>query len=119
MAFGFKQQNGNCKEQVVDNGRPTYFICTLYGRSLFEGFSFIKEFILWFLTILFIRFLINTLILQIEREPRPFPTLRFKRKVTDIDDFQFDDFILEGYKPHPKIKMDMAVWFQASYLIDS
>ncbi|XP_057289301.1 thymidylate synthase-like [Hydractinia symbiolongicarpus] len=46
---------------------------------------------------------------QIERTPRPFPTLTFKRKITNIDDFTFDDFQLDDYKPHPKIKMDMAV----------
>jgi len=46
---------------------------------------------------------------QMKREPRAFPTLNIKRKVTSIDDFTFDDFELEGYKPHPKIKMDMAV----------
>jgi len=46
---------------------------------------------------------------QMKREPRAFPTLKFKRKVTNIDDFTFEDFELEGYKPHPKIKMDMAV----------
>ena len=51
----------------------------------------------------------TNLFLQIEREPRPFPTLKIKRTVSDIDDFKFDDFDLVGYKPHPKIKMEMAV----------
>lgn len=46
---------------------------------------------------------------QIKREPRPFPTLKIKRKVENIDDFVADDFELEGYKPHPKINMEMAV----------
>ncbi|XP_065070460.1 thymidylate synthase-like [Rhopilema esculentum] len=52
---------------------------------------------------------VDALKIQIEREPRPFPTLKFKRNITDIDDFKFEDFELEGYKPHPKIKMEMAV----------
>ena len=47
--------------------------------------------------------------LQLKREPKPFPTLKFKRKVENIDDFTYDDFLLEDYKPHPKIAMEMAV----------
>ena len=46
---------------------------------------------------------------QLKREPRPFPKLRINRKVTSIDDFKMDDLELEGYKPHPKIKMEVAV----------
>ena len=50
------------------------------------------------------------LFLQLKRTPKPFPTLKFKRKLENIDDFTYDDFILEDYKPHPKITMAMAVW---------
>eukprot|EP01094_Clydonella_sp_ATCC50884_P026630 TRINITY_DN7374_c0_g1_i1.p1 TRINITY_DN7374_c0_g1~~TRINITY_DN7374_c0_g1_i1.p1 ORF type:complete len:502 (+),score=133.92 TRINITY_DN7374_c0_g1_i1:64-1506(+) len=46
---------------------------------------------------------------QLTREPRPFPRLRIKRRVPDIDSFKFEDFELVGYKPHPTIKMQMAV----------
>jgi thymidylate synthase len=46
---------------------------------------------------------------QITRVPKPFPKLSFVRKVENIDDFTFEDFHLEGYECHPKIKMDMAV----------
>ncbi|CAH1118442.1 unnamed protein product [Phaedon cochleariae] len=46
---------------------------------------------------------------QVKREPRPFPKLRIKRKVTDIESFTFDDFELAGYNPHPKLNMSMAV----------
>ncbi|KAL1506046.1 hypothetical protein ABEB36_005480 [Hypothenemus hampei] len=46
---------------------------------------------------------------QIQRKPRPFPTLRIKRKVENIDDFQVNDFELTGYDPHPKLSMSMAV----------
>jgi len=46
---------------------------------------------------------------QIKREPKPFPTLKIKREVPDIDSFTFADFELSGYSPHPPIKMDMAV----------
>jgi thymidylate synthase len=46
---------------------------------------------------------------QLQRTPRPFPKLRFKRQVTDIDDFRFEDFEIVDYDPYPTIKMDMAV----------
>lgn len=46
---------------------------------------------------------------QIQREPRPFPTLSFARDVIDIDDFKAEDIILNGYDPHPKLAMEMAV----------
>ena len=46
---------------------------------------------------------------QLKREPKPFPTLKFKREIKNIDDFQMDDFLLEGYKCHGKIAMKMAV----------
>lgn len=46
---------------------------------------------------------------QITRVPRDFPTLSITRKVGSIDGFTMDDFSLNNYKPHPSIKMDMAV----------
>ena len=46
---------------------------------------------------------------QLQREPLPFPTLKIKRDVPDIDSFKFEDFEIIGYKPHPTIKMKMAV----------
>ncbi|KAH0999487.1 hypothetical protein HUJ04_005264 [Dendroctonus ponderosae] len=46
---------------------------------------------------------------QIQREPRPFPTLQIKRKVETIEDFTADDFEIVGYNPHPKLSMAMAV----------
>lgn len=52
---------------------------------------------------------ISALKKQLEREPRPFPILKITRQVPDIDDFKAEDFVLEGYDPHPKIPMDMAV----------
>ena len=30
-------------------------------------------------------------------------------QVASIDDFKFDDLVLEGYEPHDAIKMKMAV----------
>jgi len=46
---------------------------------------------------------------QIERTPRPFPTLKINTENTDIDGFKASDFELVGYNPHPKIAMKMAV----------
>uniref|UniRef100_A0A8C0D9B6 Thymidylate synthase n=1 Tax=Balaenoptera musculus TaxID=9771 RepID=A0A8C0D9B6_BALMU len=52
---------------------------------------------------------IEPLKIQLQREPRPFPKLRILRKVEKIDDFKAEDFQIEGYNPHPTIKMEMAV----------
>lgn len=68
---------------------------------------------------------------QLTREPRPLPRIRLNPAVTDLFDFRYDvpkpccrehrsefqcpvcggrrDVILEGYNPHPSIKMDIAV----------
>eukprot|EP01023_Acetabularia_acetabulum_P029792 TRINITY_DN28077_c0_g2_i4.p1 TRINITY_DN28077_c0_g2~~TRINITY_DN28077_c0_g2_i4.p1 ORF type:complete len:548 (-),score=51.56 TRINITY_DN28077_c0_g2_i4:223-1866(-) len=46
---------------------------------------------------------------QLQNQPRHFPVLEIKRRVTDIEDFKFDDFELIGYKPNAKISMAMAV----------
>jgi len=46
---------------------------------------------------------------QLEREPRPFPTLKILKQVQTIEAFTPEDFNLEGYDPHAKIAMDMAV----------
>jgi thymidylate synthase len=46
---------------------------------------------------------------QLRNVPRPSPTLRFARKVTDIDDFKYEDFIIDNYTPGPVIKMKVAV----------
>eukprot|EP00929_Paragymnodinium_shiwhaense_P021368 TRINITY_DN13953_c0_g1_i1.p1 TRINITY_DN13953_c0_g1~~TRINITY_DN13953_c0_g1_i1.p1 ORF type:complete len:535 (-),score=161.66 TRINITY_DN13953_c0_g1_i1:314-1762(-) len=46
---------------------------------------------------------------QLERTPRPFPTLKMNPDVKDIDGFKASDFELVGYSPHGKIAMEMAV----------
>ncbi|KAM5307215.1 LOW QUALITY PROTEIN: thymidylate synthase-like [Glossophaga mutica] len=43
------------------------------------------------------------------QEPRPFPKLRILRKVETINDFRAENFQIEGYNPHPTIKMEMAI----------
>ncbi len=50
---------------------------------------------------------------QLEREPREFPTIRFKRTQEElgkdgIDAITSDDIVVEGYKPMGKIEMKMS-----------
>ncbi|RPD67912.1 thymidylate synthase [Lentinus tigrinus ALCF2SS1-7] len=52
---------------------------------------------------------VDALRTQLEREPRPFPKLRWSRKVEAIDDFVSEDIVVEGYNPHPSITMKMSV----------
>jgi len=47
--------------------------------------------------------------IQMGREPRKLPTLRFKRKVQSIDDFKYEDIELVGYEPWPAIPAPVAV----------
>ena len=46
---------------------------------------------------------------QVLREPRPFPTLKIKRRATSLFDYRIEDFDLENYDPHPHISAPMAV----------
>ncbi|MEW5845707.1 MAG: thymidylate synthase [Bacteroidota bacterium] len=47
--------------------------------------------------------------LQLTREPRKLPRMVINPEVKSIFDFQFSDFQLEDYNPHPHIKGDIAV----------
>lgn len=67
---------------------------------------------------------------QITREPRAFPTLKIVRKdrrgvpdakdgetreekvdrmVRELETFEVEDFVIEGYEPHKAVKMEMSV----------
>lgn len=46
---------------------------------------------------------------QLQREPRPLPNLVIKRKPASIFAYQFEDFEITGYDPHPPIKYPVAV----------
>ena len=46
---------------------------------------------------------------QLAREPRPLPSMRLNPEITSLFDFEFDDFELLNYDPHPSIKAPVAV----------
>ena len=48
---------------------------------------------------------------QVVRDPTPFPVMRINPDKTfeKVEDFEYEDFEIIGYNPHPRIKMEMAV----------
>jgi len=46
---------------------------------------------------------------QISRTPRPFPRMRLNPARRELLEFQYEDFTLEDYEPHPAIKAPIAV----------
>ncbi len=47
--------------------------------------------------------------LQLDREPRPLPQMVINQDVKNIFDFEFEDFELKNYDPHPHIKAQVSV----------
>jgi thymidylate synthase len=47
--------------------------------------------------------------LQLSRDCRPLPIMKLNTEITNIFDFQFEDFELENYDPHPHIKGAVAI----------
>lgn len=47
--------------------------------------------------------------LQLSRDPRELPVLHINDSVQKIDEFDFSDFTLVGYDPHPHIKAPVAI----------
>ncbi len=45
---------------------------------------------------------------QLSREPYPYPTLEL-RKRDSIDEYEYEDVQIVGYKSHPAIKAEVAV----------
>ena len=52
---------------------------------------------------------IDGVVEQLKREPRPLPKLVIKRKPASIFEYQFEDFEIIDYNPHPPIKYPVAV----------
>ncbi len=46
---------------------------------------------------------------QLERDPLPLPTLRINTQISEIDQFKYEHFQVEGYDPHPAIPAPVAV----------
>jgi len=46
---------------------------------------------------------------QLSREPRALPKMKINPEVKDIFSFKYEDFVLEGYDPHPSIKAPISV----------
>lgn len=51
---------------------------------------------------------INQIETMLSRDDKPLPTMAIKKR-DNIDDFEFEDFTIIGYNPHPKIKGEVAV----------
>lgn len=46
---------------------------------------------------------------QLRRKPFPLPKLKIVGKVNSIDDFREENFVLENYQAHPRIKTDLVI----------
>ena len=46
---------------------------------------------------------------QLTRHPRPLPQMQIRRSHASIAEYEFEDFVLDGYDPHPTIKAPVAV----------
>ena len=46
---------------------------------------------------------------QLKREPRSLPVMQLNQDISEILDFNYEDFTLENYDPYPAIKASVAV----------
>ncbi|MEC7407287.1 MAG: thymidylate synthase [Planctomycetota bacterium] len=46
---------------------------------------------------------------QLTRHPRPLPQMQIRTSHVSIAEYEFEDFVLDGYDPHPTIKAPVAV----------
>ncbi len=47
--------------------------------------------------------------LQLSREPFPLPAMKLNPDVRNLDDFSYDDFVIQDYQCHPGIRAPIAV----------
>lgn len=47
--------------------------------------------------------------IQLERAPRPLPTMKINPNIKNIFDFKYEDFELVNYDPHPHIKAEVSI----------
>ncbi len=47
--------------------------------------------------------------LQLSRDPKQFPNMNLNPEIKDLFAFDYADFTLEGYEPHPAIKAPVAI----------
>jgi len=80
----------------------TYMIAHVTGCNLGEFIHTMGD------THIYVNHIVS-LKIQIDRVPRAFPHLKFKRKIDNINEFKYEDFIITDYVPHPQIKMKMSV----------
>jgi len=52
---------------------------------------------------------IDSAVEQLKRKPYPFPKLKIVGDVKSIDDFKEENFVLEDYKAHKRIKTDLVI----------
>lgn len=52
---------------------------------------------------------LNQVVEQLSRDARPYPIMTLKKRGQKIDEFQFGDFVLSDYDPHPAISAEVAV----------
>lgn len=53
--------------------------------------------------------LIDQVKTQLNRDPKPLPTMMINPEVNDIFGFDYEDFVLEGYDPWPVIKGEVSI----------
>jgi thymidylate synthase len=46
---------------------------------------------------------------MLSRQPRAFPQFRIERMADNISNYRFEDFAVDGYDPHPAIRLPVAV----------
>ena len=46
---------------------------------------------------------------QLQREPKPLPTLKLNPAIRSVFDFTYDDIAVDNYHPHPRIAAEVSV----------